>query len=123
MPDERLDRLATLVEAKKTTYLELKILDFPSFSIGKKGPPPALLGTLATAEKLEAMPLWLFHGGKDDVVPPSESRSLFAALGAPKKDEPGVKVCYTEFPDANHNSWDAAYGDPELAAWLVRHTR
>ncbi len=29
VPDERLDRLATLVAAKKTTYLELKILDFP----------------------------------------------------------------------------------------------
>jgi GTP-binding protein YchF len=52
VPDERLDRLATLVEAKKTNYLELKILDFPSFSIGKKGPPPALLGTLATADML-----------------------------------------------------------------------
>ena len=52
VPDERLDRLATLVEAKKTTYLELKILDFPSFSIGKKGPPPALLGALATADML-----------------------------------------------------------------------
>lgn len=52
VPDERLDRLATLVEAKKTTYLELKILDFPSFAVGKKGPPPALLGTLATADML-----------------------------------------------------------------------
>src|SRR5690606_19443680 len=52
VPDERLDKLAALVEAKKTTYLELKILDFPSFSIGKKGPPPALLGTLATADML-----------------------------------------------------------------------
>jgi ribosome-binding ATPase len=52
VPDERLDRLATLVSAKKTTYLELRIHDFPSFSIGKKGLPPALLGTLATADML-----------------------------------------------------------------------
>ena len=52
VPDERLDRLATLVEAKKTTYLELRILDFPSFAIGKKGPPPALLGALATADMI-----------------------------------------------------------------------
>ena len=42
VPDERLDKLATLVEAKKTTYLELRILDFPSFAIGKKGPPIAV---------------------------------------------------------------------------------
>ena len=52
VPDERLDRLAALVEAKKTTYLELRILDFPSFAVGKKGPPPALLGALATADLL-----------------------------------------------------------------------
>jgi ribosome-binding ATPase len=52
VPDDRLDRLATLVQARKTTYLELKVLDFPSFAVGKKGPPPALLGTLATADML-----------------------------------------------------------------------
>jgi GTP-binding protein YchF len=52
VPDERLDRLATMVQAKKTTYLELRILDFPSFSVGKKGPPPQLLGELSTADLL-----------------------------------------------------------------------
>jgi len=80
-------------------------------------------GVVAAAEKLRTMPLWLFHGGKDDVIPPSESRSLFQALGAPEKNDPGATVCYTEFSDANHNSWDAAYADPELVAWLLRHTR
>ncbi len=52
VPDERLDRLATQVQAKKTTYLELRIFDFPSFAIGKKGPPPQLLGALATNDLL-----------------------------------------------------------------------
>jgi ribosome-binding ATPase len=52
VPDERLDRLADLVSAKKTTYLELRLLDFPSFSIGKKGPPAQLLGTLSTTDLL-----------------------------------------------------------------------
>ncbi len=50
VPDERLDRLATMVEAKKTTYLEQRILDFPSFSVGRKGPPAQLLGALSTAD-------------------------------------------------------------------------
>ena len=50
MPDERLDRLAGLVGARKTTYLEQRILDFPSLSVGKKGPPPQLLGLLSTAD-------------------------------------------------------------------------
>jgi GTP-binding protein YchF len=50
VPDERLDRLAELVGARKTTYLELRLQDFPSLSVGKKGPPPQLLGVLATAD-------------------------------------------------------------------------
>jgi GTP-binding protein YchF len=52
VPDERLDRLATMVQAKKTTYLELRIHDYPSFAVGKKGPPPQLLGSLATNDLL-----------------------------------------------------------------------
>src|SRR5688572_32999696 len=46
VPDERLDKLAELVAAKKTTYLEQRIHDFPGFSVGKKGPPAQLLGLL-----------------------------------------------------------------------------
>src|SRR5437868_7057434 len=48
VPDERLDKLAELVSARKITYLEQRILDFPSLSAGKKGPAPQLLGSLAT---------------------------------------------------------------------------
>jgi GTP-binding protein YchF len=52
VPDERLDRLATLVSARKTTYLELRLLDFPSLTVGKKGPSAQVLGVLATADLL-----------------------------------------------------------------------
>jgi len=70
VPDERLDKLAALVQAKKTTYLELRIYDFPSFSVGKKGPPPQLLGSLATNDLLVHV-VRAFH---DDSVPhPLES--------------------------------------------------
>jgi GTP-binding protein YchF len=70
VPDERLDRLATLVEAKKITYLELRLFDFPSFSVGKKGPPPQLLGSLATNDLL----VHVVRSHHDDAVPhPLES--------------------------------------------------
>lgn len=52
VPDERLEQLAALVQAKKTTHLELRIFDFPSFSVGRKGPAPHLLGALSTADLL-----------------------------------------------------------------------
>ncbi len=70
VPDERLDKLATLVLARKTTYLELKLQDFPSLSVGRKGPPPALLGLLATVDLI----VHVVRAFKDDsVMHPLES--------------------------------------------------
>jgi GTP-binding protein YchF len=40
------------VGARKTTYLELRLLDFPSFTAGRKGPPAQLLGSLSTVDLL-----------------------------------------------------------------------
>jgi GTP-binding protein YchF len=50
VPDTRLDALATLVAAKKTTYLELRMLDFPALTSGNKGPAAQMLGQLSTAD-------------------------------------------------------------------------
>jgi len=30
-----------------------------------------------------------------------------------------AKVRYTEYPGVGHNSWDKAYAEPELVAWLL----
>ncbi|MBS0196341.1 MAG: prolyl oligopeptidase family serine peptidase [Planctomycetes bacterium] len=66
------------------------------------------------ATQIKDLPIWCFHGGKDDVVPPQQSRDMIDAL---KKT--GADPKYTEFPDANHNSWDAAYAEPGLPQWLL----
>lgn len=80
---------------------------------GEADPPTAL------AQRLKHVPTWIFHGAKDDVVPPRESRAVFAALKAA-----GGQVRYTEFPDANHNSWDPAYSEtPALWDWLFAQRR
>lgn len=67
----------------------------------------------ATAKVLTKMPLWVFHGAKDTAVKPARSRNIVKAIltegGQPK---------YTEYPDVGHNSWDKAYRDPEMFAWL-----
>jgi predicted peptidase len=65
------------------------------------------------AQALSPVPAWIFHGAKDDLVPPGDDRRTFAALQAA-----GADVRYTEFPDANHNAWDPAYATPELWPWL-----
>jgi predicted peptidase len=72
---------------------------------------------IAAAHRLKGMPVWLFHGALDDVVPPEESRVLHAGLQTLAAD-----AAYTELPQANHNAWDDAYGDSALAAWFVRCT-
>lgn len=74
----------------------------------------------AAAAKLKHIPTWIFHGAKDDVVPPEFSRRMHAALRAAGASD----VRYTEFPDANHNSWDPTYQHtPELWPWLFAQRR
>lgn len=70
------------------------------------------------AHQLRDIPSWIFHGALDDVVPPEQSRRMHAALR-----DAGADVRYTEFPDANHNSWDAAYRTGALWQWLFAQRR
>jgi predicted peptidase len=70
------------------------------------------------ARSLRDVPAWIFHGAKDDLVPPQDDRRTFAALQAA-----GADVRYTEFPDANHNAWDPTYAEPALWTWLFAQRR
>jgi predicted esterase len=56
---------------------------------------------------------WIFHGGKDDVVTPQHSQDMVTALKAA-----GAGVKFTLYPNANHNSWDSAFAEPDLLPWL-----
>lgn len=67
----------------------------------------------ATAAQLKKVNWWVFHGAKDDVVPPSLSQQMVDALKEVK-----ASVKFTVYPNANHNSWDSAFAEPELLSWL-----
>jgi predicted peptidase len=67
----------------------------------------------ALASRVKHVPIWIFHGARDDVVLPDDDRKTFAALKAA-----GADAQYTEFPDANHNSWDATYNYEPMWTWL-----
>ena len=71
------------------------------------------------ARRLRDKPIWIFHGAKDDIVLPDESRRMATAL----KAAGAADARYTEFPDANHNSWDPAYAMPELWIWMFKQKR
>lgn len=74
----------------------------------------------AIAQRLRGVPTWIFHGAKDDLVPPEDDRRLIAAFRAAG----AADARYTEFPEANHNSWDPAYSQtPEFWHWLFAQKR
>ena len=67
----------------------------------------------STAKQLKKTNWWIFHGEKDDVVNPIFSEEMYKALKAKN-----AKVKFTLYPTANHNSWDSAFAEPGLLAWL-----
>ncbi|SMR70413.1 MULTISPECIES: prolyl oligopeptidase family serine peptidase [Stenotrophomonas] len=71
------------------------------------------------AKRLQRTPIWIFHGALDDVVPPDDDRRLHAAFQSAGAHD----VRYTEYPDGNHNAWDATYADAAMWAWLFKQKR
>jgi predicted peptidase len=71
--------------------------------------------------RVARLPVWAFHGLKDDVVDPKETRLVLEWIHDERKrlglDPDGARVTF--YPDANHNSWDSAYAEPELPGWLL----
>jgi len=77
---------------------------------------PAKQPYATIAKRLGKIPVWIFHGDADHVIPVTESRQMAEALR-----KLGAAVKYTEYPDVNHNSWDRAYAEPEFIPWLLSH--
>jgi predicted peptidase len=65
------------------------------------------------AERIKNLPVWVFHGAKDDIIPVEISETMVKALKAL-----GSPVKFTLYPEANHDSWTEAYNSPELWKWL-----
>jgi predicted peptidase len=59
------------------------------------------------------LPIWLFHGEKDPVIPVSNSRLLYNVLKTTS-----AKAKYTEYPNVGHDSWKNAFMEPSLLPWL-----
>lgn len=72
----------------------------------------------ATAANMKFTRWWVFHGAKDNVVPPHLSEDMVKAL-----KRSGAQVKYTLYPEANHNSWDSAFAEPELLQWMFKQKR
>jgi predicted peptidase len=64
---------------------------------------------------LKDVPVWAFHGAKDEVVPLQGSQELVDVL---KAHQGNVK--FTVYPDTYHDSWTQTYENPELYEWRLQ---
>ena len=64
------------------------------------------------------VPMWIFHGQKDSVVPFDHSQIMVAAIKAEGGDPK-----FTVYPNDDHNSWDDAFKEPQLIPWLFAHKK
>ena len=65
------------------------------------------------ADTIKNIPLWVFHGGLDDVAFPRCSRQIVEAL-----EKIGGKVKYTEYSTMYHDIWNVTYYNPAVLEWL-----
>jgi predicted peptidase len=69
-------------------------------------------------QALKHIPLWLFHGDVDQLVPVDQSRNAYKAMSAA-----GANIRYTELRGVRHNSWIQAFtykGDDEAKGYRTQ---
>jgi len=69
------------------------------------------------ANTISHLPIWVFHGAKDNVVPVKASEDMVSVL---KKCGSDVKL--TIYPEANHDSWTETYNNDELYKWFLEQS-
>ncbi len=72
-------------------------------------------GDPESANKFKQVPIWVFHGAKDSVVPADRSSQMVEALKSA-----GSEVKFTLYPEANHDSWTTTYDNAEFYEWLLQ---
>ena len=77
---------------------------------------PVILPAAGKQSALKQLPVWVFHGAKDFLVPLSESERLVKAL----QHIGNEKVKFTIYPEAGHDSWTETYQNQELYDWMLQ---
>jgi predicted peptidase len=76
-------------------------------------------GDQSKVARLTNVPIWFFHGAKDESVDVERSRAIVAAI----KNAGGSKVRYTEYSDIGHIIWPSVVKETELLPWLFTHRK
>ena len=73
-------------------------------------------GNPITASRLKNMPIWAFHGEKDEVISVNQSVQMVDAV-----NQGGGNAKLTIYPHLYHDSWTETYNNPKLYEWLLEH--
>ncbi|MFI5370683.1 MAG: hypothetical protein ACHQ52_03925, partial [Candidatus Eisenbacteria bacterium] len=71
--------------------------------------------------RVARLPVWAFHGLRDDLVDPNDTRRIVAGIrdDRARLGLDSTLVRMTLYPDANHNSWDPAFAEADLPGWIL----
>ncbi len=75
-------------------------------------------GNPRNTRRMGHIPTWVFHGGKDTVVPISQSEDMVAGM-----EKAGGTPKFTIYPNAGHDSWTKTYNNPALYRWFLEHKK
>jgi predicted peptidase len=75
-------------------------------------------GNAGLAHRLKNLPVWVFHGEADPVVPIVKSQEMVDAL-----KKAGADVRFTHYPGVGHDCWTQSYNNPDLYTWFLSHHR
>lgn len=67
---------------------------------------------------LKEIPIWLFHGDADEVVPVENSELIYDLL---KPINPDIKI--TIYKGVDHNSWDRTYDNKKMYEWMLKQNK
>ncbi len=68
--------------------------------------------------EIKNLPIWVFHGAKDPIVPIKRSEEMVEALKACSGD-----LNFTIYPNAAHDSWTETYNNLTLYEWFLAHRK
>jgi len=74
----------------------------------------------AELKNLMSVPLWIFHGDKDKVVPSRQSKNMVNWIEAAGSNQ----IKFTLFKSLGHAIWEEAYvNNGQLYEWFLKHKR
>jgi predicted peptidase len=93
------------------------LVDYPDYFAAAM--PICGSGDVQKASSLVEIPIWVFHGRLDNVVPVARSIEMVEAIEAAG----GTRAKLTIYEDVGHSSWYKAFKEPALYDWMLNQAK